>query len=139
MFLQNAKRKHMCGHCGNYIERGEVFCVQFVPREGNPKPWAAMYHYTCWIPHMEKMLQKKYDNFAGKDIYRPPMKGRPRIPTTDRPLRRKLLSLRAYHKKLGHDKEVEKINLQIKALEVTNEVSGMQGENEQYSRPGQVS
>jgi hypothetical protein len=139
MFLQNAKRKHVCGHCGNDIERGEIFCVQFVPREGNPKPWAAMYHFACWIPHMEKMLQKKYDNFAGKDICRPPMKGRPRIPTTDRPLRRKLLSLRAFHAKRGNVARVEEINRQIKALEVTNEVSGMQSENEQDSRTGQVS
>lgn len=138
MFLQNAKKKHVCQYCGNDIERGEIFCIQLISRRDKPKPWAAKYHYGCWIPAMSKLQQEKYDRFTGRGIVRP-IRGRPRIPTIDRPLRRKLLSLRAYHKKLGHDKEVEKINLQIKALEVTNEVSGMQSENEQDSRPGQVS
>lgn len=111
-----AKQEHTCFGCKGDIQRGdEVARIPIKSRQGGNI--GLLFHIDCFRKWNDEKFVERLLNWRLSVTPRPKL-GRKRIPTTDRKRRRQLLSLLAYHKKLGHTAMVKEIQWWIKELEL---------------------
>ena len=115
----------ICRHCKGSIHREEVYVVEQlgVYGEAGAKSFFIILHYDCYIPWKTRILQEKFSKFTLSHRKSSRM-GRKPLPCLDRPRRRKLLSLRAYHAGVGNTNRVEEINREIASLEISGIIEG---------------
>ena len=110
-----AKHEHTCHSCKSIISRGEIFVrIQFNSRQRTSM--SLLFHAECYSDWNVSVFNKKFLYWKEQQI--PPKKiGRPLVPTSDRPKRRRLLSLLIYHRKAGNEERVLEIRKQIYEVE----------------------
>ena len=111
----HAKKSNTCWHCRSEIMVKEIMTrLTFRTTGGFTK--GLLFHPECYLKWNEINFTKQYLRWRQNNAP-PPKRGPPRIPTTDRPKRRRLLSLMAYHRRKGNETRVKEVNAQIKELE----------------------
>ncbi len=111
-----AKKEHVCFRCRATIMVRDIFVRLMIKGRQNGSIVGLIFHPECFMKWNEETFVKRF--LAWKLAQNPPPKrGRKLVPTTDRPKRRRLLSLRSYHQRKGNETRVREVNLQIKELE----------------------
>ncbi len=111
----HAKTSNTCWHCHTEIMIKEVM-TRLTFRTTGSFTKGLIFHPECYLKWNEINFTKQYLRWRQNNAP-PPKRGRKLVLTTDRPKRRRLLSLRAYHQRKGHEPRVKEINILIKELE----------------------
>lgn len=112
-----ARKDLICKYsgCKGTIQRGDI-CVRTFYSNKSGFRSIFCYHLECFLKGFEERFNKSCLYWMQQQV--PPKKlGRPPIPCSDRPKRRRLLSLMIYHKHLGNTSRVEEIQKEIEVLE----------------------
>lgn len=108
----HAKKELRCNACKGIIARGEeVVRITLKTNIG------LIFHPDCFRQWNERIFVKRLLEWRKSSMPRPKI-GRPQVPTLNRKKRRQLLSLKSYHLHAGHKDKVEKINEEIRRLEI---------------------
>ncbi len=104
-----------CHHCKSEMQPRDLITRLTFRTTGNFTK-GLLFHPECYLKWNEMTFTRKLMNWKQSQTP-PPKRGRKLVRTSDRPQRRRLLSLRSYHRHLGHQDRVDQINQRIKELE----------------------
>lgn len=109
--------RYFCRWCKKLVEKGSLGVRITYPMSNRiwekDKPASIVFHSDCYLEQLKLYL----NYWAEKHPPKPRRKiGRPTIPCSDRPRRRRLLSLLIHHRKLGHTARVEELQKEIEEL-----------------------
>lgn len=114
-FFYAKKKDFPCKRCKSNILRGEIFVRASYQNRESSMWYGFNYHPECYLKEFDRRFKQSWVYWKEKLI--PPKKlGRPLVPTSDRPKRRRLLSLLNYHRKEGNLSRVQEIQNELGKL-----------------------
>jgi len=115
-----ARKTHICFYCKTEIKRSEAFVKHSFRGRNTQGELGLLFHIDCYHKWWDEFFVKRFLDW--KLSKTPPKRmGRPLKYTTPYSVTQRLRCLLNYHKRLGHNEQVEELRNKLTECEIKHE------------------